>query len=962
MSLNFTFVKAGCKTGKTFSLKEDGSLEKDDKNGLSIGSFHVIKCETIKDVEELIVKSSTNKNLLILGTPKHTNGVIFCKETEDNASDLGKEKIERNLKNFRYRQNEGLLLIDYDNDKEFSQYGELSKEELLNIIYEVAPEIETAPHMWKTSSSSNIYQVKDKDGNKTFEEKAGIKGQHIFVHVKDASKIEFYAEELFKRFWLAGYGHISISKSGSMLERSVMDAAVNSPERLVFLKSNVLENEHGKLDQSIDIETFNHDSEPLDIEKIEHLSHEKKIESDKAIEKAKEIISPEALVNRKNFVKKNALKLGLSEKDLDYSVISRRLFNDFKIKMWSGVEVTVGEILRNKEKFDNSYCYEPMERDYGNGSQAFIDCYNGIIFSHAHGGIVYTIADETKKTPEDLGHMLSSITDESEKYKKAAKFAVDYKYLDVQMEKLYQIMALDGKVKASSVKKTMRNFLNDEVKKRNAESKSLKSILPDYLREPIELDFPDLKISSTGIVSKMNSIDNFTFVLENYGLIVKYDKILKEIEVTFPDGFLEDQSDLKNNSTEEVIKHLLEINDMNVKNNIDKINIVANYHQINRPLDWIWAVPWDGVDRLSQLLDRVKENIDISEDEDVNNKFCDKYKRKVIESWLVQAMAALDFCKNTPLENAKPKYEFILDIIAGQGVNKTDFFRSLLPEELQRYLKTGIVLDVNKTDSIRKATTCWIAEFGEIDGTLELTSPAMLKGFMSETVDEYRMPYAPKMEKYKRNTVFIGTVNVGHHLVDSTGNRRFFPLQVKNMIPLNYNGIVKGEEFEEINVQQLWAQVWDMYIGGYQWWPDKEENSEFDNMLNFMSKKHTKVSSIEAIVDDFIDTDKNDEWRKKHKKVRGSDLYKGYKDEGDKVVQFSIKAEFKYLNKLELMGYLKLENNDVNLQEFMDVMSHKGFSDNVKKVDGKARRCYAVCFKDGKTPISVNIGGNKFNG
>lgn len=947
MSLDFTFVKAGSRTGKTFSLDENNELLKDDKNGLSIGGFRIIKCENIFDVKG-VIENASNSNILILGTPKEDEGAIFCKETEDRVGDYQGCKIERTLKNFTYKDNEGLLLIDYDNDPEYSKFDSLSMNELLEIVYEVAPEIEQSPHLWKTSSSSNIYKVKDSDGKTCYKEMSGVKGQHLLVHVKDSSKIQNYANDLFKRFWLAGYGHIFVSKCGSMLERSVMDSAVNSPERLVFLKANTIENEHGSLSQSIEMECFNADKAPLDLEAIGTLSHDKCIESDKLIEFAKEKLAESSTDIRKDFVKKNSSRLGLSEKDLDYSIISKRLFSDFTIKLWNGVEVTIEEIIKNKEKYDNGYCYEPMERDYGNGSQAFIDCYNGIIYSHAHGGIVYTLVDETKKSPEDLAHTFKNIEDNNKKYAKVAKAILDHNFLEIQCEQLYKIISQDEKTTVAVIKKTVRGFLNAEIKKRNLESQTSNSILPEYLRKPIEEDFPDLKISSTGVISKMNSVDNFTFMLESYGLIVKYDRIIKEIEIEFPDGFLGDESDLRNNSTNEVIKHLLEINDMNVKNNIDKLNIVADHHQINRPLNWVWSIPWDREDRVSLLLDRIMDDINISDDPEVNDKFCKVYKRKVIESWLVQAVAALDSCKNTPLANAKPKYEFILDIIAGQGVNKTDFLRSLLPDEMQKYVKTGIVLDVNKTDSVRKATTCWISEFGEIDGTLELTSPAMLKGFMSETVDEYRMPYAPKMEKYKRNTVFVGTVNVGHHLVDSSGNRRFFPIQVQDMIPLN---VVKSG-YEKMDCQQLWAQVWDMYIEGYQWWPDREGNSDFNDMLNFMSKKHTKVTHMEAIVEDFIDTSKNDQWRKQFKKVRGTDIYKSI---DNTVEHINVNAHFEYLNKLEIFDRLKIERNDKNLQDLVDIMSSKGFDDNAKKVDGKTKRCYALSFKEGKTPVLMNL-------
>ena len=954
MPLEFTYVKAGCKTGKSFCLNESNELEKDDKNGLSIGSFHVIQCENIEDVQH-VINDATNNNIIILGTPKEISGTIYCKETEEKVGDNDKFKIERTLKNFTYKQNEGLLLIDYDNDTEFSKYGQLSKEELLNIIYEVAPEIKEAPHMWKTSSSSNIYKYKDSEGKEVFDELAGVKGQHVFVHVKDVSKIKFYAEELFKRFWLAGYGHISISKSGSLLERSVMDSAVNSPERLVFLKSNIIKNKCGELKQLVETECFNVSSKPLDIDSISHLSHDQNIECDKLIEISKEKLNDVSLGLRKEFVKRNYLKLGLNEKDLEYAVISRRLFNDFRIMLWSGVEVTVGEIIRDKEKYDNSYCYEPMERDYGNGSQAFIDCYNEIIYSHAHGGIIYTIADESRRTPEDLAHLLSGIKDNKEKYRKAAKFIIDYNYLEVEMEKLYDVMADYEKVKPASIKKTVRSFLNTETKKRNLDLKESDSILPDYLREPIDISFPDLAISSTGIVTKRNSIDNFTFLLKNYGIKMKYNEITKDIDVSFPDGFLnENDPDMRENSIREVIAHLLDINEMNIEKNITKAILVAKINKHNPPLDWIKSKAWDGKDRIQDVLDRIVDDIIIYEDSSKNKKFVDKYKKYVITSWFIQAVSALDGCISTPLKDdpvnrAEAKYEFLLDFVSPQGLKKTKFVRSLLPVEFEKYIKTGVVLDIKDKDSLMNATKCWFCELGELEETLKINSSGIIKGFLSQMKDSYRVPFGKSIDSYRRTTVFIATVNVDNHLEDPTGNRRFFVLKVKDIVPFN----LRCSKGEEIDIQQMWAQFWDMYVNGYQWWPDADE---FDRMLKIVANSHTQISAVEELVEEYVKVQYNDEWRKENEFIQNEDNVTSI---GDAVV-------FEPMKTKDIIDMFKIEYSKGNVAKLKDVLSAHGFHDTSKrskkfgcdkKGNGKVAKFYLIPLEDGKTPAVKNMFG-----
>jgi len=59
---------------------------------------------------------------------------------------------------------------------------------------------------------------------------------HVWVGgIEDGNDIHRYGKTFAKRCWLANLGtYIKVSKSGSMLERQLIDDAVFSPERLVF--------------------------------------------------------------------------------------------------------------------------------------------------------------------------------------------------------------------------------------------------------------------------------------------------------------------------------------------------------------------------------------------------------------------------------------------------------------------------------------------------------------------------------------------------------------------------------------------------------------------------------------------------------------------------------------------------------------------------------------------------------
>jgi putative DNA primase/helicase len=54
-----------------------------------------------------------------------------------------------------------------------------------------------------------------------------------------------------------------------------------------------------------------------------------------------------------------------------------------------------------------------------------------------------------------------------------------------------------------------------------------------------------------------------------------------------------------------------------------------------------------------------------------------------------------------------------------------------------------------------------------------------LKSFITRQVDRIRLPYGRRSENFPRQCVFIGTTNGDTYLKDTTGNRRYWPVRVK---------------------------------------------------------------------------------------------------------------------------------------------------------------------------------------
>ncbi len=207
---------------KTFRLSES-TLVKEPGGNMSLGTAEVCQINSLKDLTEFIV-SLQHCEALCFGIPEcaKTGDV---KEVVPEHLVLG-DKIARSNRYFVWNPDApGILMLDYDPQNG----GEvLSKDKLVEIIIRVAPELKDVSMLWVPSSSSYIYNTE------TNEEVSGLKGQRLYVAVERAQEIPLIGETIFNRLWLAGYGRIEISKSGSLLVRSIIDKAVWQPCRLDF--------------------------------------------------------------------------------------------------------------------------------------------------------------------------------------------------------------------------------------------------------------------------------------------------------------------------------------------------------------------------------------------------------------------------------------------------------------------------------------------------------------------------------------------------------------------------------------------------------------------------------------------------------------------------------------------------------------------------------------------------------
>lgn len=168
------------------------------------------------------------------------------------------------------------------------------------------------------------------------------------------------------------------------------------------------------------------------------------------------------------------------------------------------------------------------------------------------------------------------------------------------------------------------------------------------------------------------------------------------------------------------------------------------------------------------------------------------------------------------------KVDTVLVLVGPQGRLKSTAFAALAG---QWFTDQQVV--VESRDSWEMCHRHWVIELGELS-SLNRSDLEAVKAFVSKRDDTFRAAYARKSQTLPRRFVLVGTTNHDEFLRDSTGNRRFWPVQVKERI----DAVWLGQQRE-----QLLAQAAHEVLGGATWWLDDEEEKQHEvAVATFMEK------------------------------------------------------------------------------------------------------------------------------
>lgn len=201
---------------------------------------------------------------------------------------------------------------------------------------------------------------------------------------------------------------------------------------------------------------------------------------------------------------------------------------------------------------------------------------------------------------------------------------------------------------------------------------------------------------------------------------------------------------------------------------------IINKNQYNPISKWAESLPeWDENDRYKELLGVLGQD-------------ADNQVSWLFFEWMKAAMNR--FLVPGSVNELVP-------ILKGkQGCRKTSFCLNLCDY-------TGTLDSItNSAENIRIKHKLAIGELGEFNGMLSVKAVEAIKREISRTYDPLRPLYTNTTIDLPRAFSYIATINTENFFTDTTGNRRFFVIEIPRSHKIDIDWVSK-------NIEQLWAQI-----------------------------------------------------------------------------------------------------------------------------------------------------------
>lgn len=267
------------------------------------------------------------------------------------------------------------------------------------------------------------------------------------------------------------------------------------------------------------------------------------------------------------------------------------------------------------------------------------------------------------------------------------------------------------------------------------------------------------------------------------------------------------------------------------RGNIDAaLDIHAATHAFNEVQNYINRLSWDGVPRLDTLF------IEYLGAEDDPAGYCRAVCRKAFTAAIARAMVP------------GSKYDCMLILCGSQGLGK-----STLLDRMSKGWFNDSIRTFEGKEASELLQGVWLVEVAELDA-FRRTDVARIKQFLSLRADRYRAAYGRNVRELPRCCVFFGTCNQMDFLQDTTGNRRFWPVDVGEQ-PHNKN--VWNDLTDDV-IDQIWAEAKVRWQMGEQLYLTGEVEKEAQKR----QESHREASPKEGLIQEFVSRKVPDDWSK----------------------------------------------------------------------------------------------------
>jgi hypothetical protein len=360
------------------------------------------------------------------------------------------------------------------------------------------------------------------------------------------------------------------------------------------------------------------------------------------------------------------------------------------------------------------------------------------------------------------------------------------------------------------------------------------AVKDEFIREKFDDDFDEnpakLQLDAKGKV--VNTIDNIVLILTNDKKLKNkyyYDEFKDKFTLNgdlpwmkFNERMSNSWTDADDAGLRAYIEKVYKI--YSIRKILDAVEIAMQMEKRHPIRDYLNGLVWDGAERADTLF------IDYLGAED------SLYTREVTRKAFIGAAARI--------YEPGCKHDHTLVLVGPQGC-----FKSTTIAKLGKGWYSDSLYTVVGKDAYEQLQGAWIIEIGEM-AAMRKAELEQMKHFISKQSDSYRAAYAHKSEEHPRQCAFFGTTNDEEFLRDSTGARRFWPVEV------SMRGQELGAGLTPEIVDQVWAEIVSHYKAGENWYLIAGTK----NAAEIIQDEFTERNVKQGLIEDFLEIPLPDNW------------------------------------------------------------------------------------------------------